>query len=113
MNTDHISFEENNALVSGGCGVFAIGLYDVTNNYGLGHLGNQAHVKYRTNFLLFWDWFCFLFWINQLKTKIDRHGIHCIFFLTRNEPWRGDFRWSFFWTQYGTVYNVSGKGLIN
>jgi hypothetical protein len=77
-------------------------------------------------FTLFGIGFAFFFWINQLKTKIDHHGIHVHFFpyTKRTLAWGEVDKcqvipygfvggWGMrLWTQYGTVYNVrGGKGL--
>lgn len=77
-------------------------------------------------FSLFGLGFAFFFWINQLNTRIDATGIHVHFYpyAKRNVAWGEidhcqvipyDFvgGWGVrLWTQYGTVYNVTGgKGL--
>ena len=78
-------------------------------------------------FTLFGIGFAYFFWVNQLKTKIDRQGIQVHFFpyTKRTVAWEEVdhcqvIPYSFvggwgvrLWTQYGTVYNVtSGKGLF-
>ena len=78
-------------------------------------------------FTLFGIGFAYFFWVNQLKTKIDRQGIQVHFFpyTKRTVAWEEVdhcqvIPYSFvggwgvrLWTQYGTVYNVTGgKGLF-
>lgn len=127
------SFEENQKFTQWWMWGFillplAIGLYGCYQQLWLGTpMGtNPMSNTGLIFFTLFGIGFAFFFWTNQLKTKIDRYGIHVHFFpyTKRTVAW-GEvdqcqvIPYSFvggwgvrLWTQYGTVYNVtSGKGL--
>lgn len=106
----------------------AIGLYGCYQQLWLGTpMGNKPMSNVGVMLMTFFGvGFAFFFWLNQLITTIDQTGISVQFFpyTKRKVAWEEIAQcqvipygfvggWGIrLWTQYGTVYNVTGgKGL--